>query len=90
MRPIVTQETNHNFGPPPGKEGEIGDLPCAHPVQTEHGPFTYAVYELDDADREAIANGWNIRLGVGWIGGFPPVSLGVTHLTEVDREAPTA
>lgn len=82
MRPIVTQETNHNFGPPPGREGEFRALPCAHPVETKHGPVTYAVYELDDADREAIAAGWNIRLGVGWIGGFPPVSLAVTYLTE--------
>ncbi len=80
MRPVITSETNHNFGPPPGKEGEIGDLPCAHPVDTPHGRFTYAVYELDTYDRQAIANGYNIRIGVGWIGGFPPISLSVTHL----------
>lgn len=79
MKPVKTKNSNYNFGPPPGKEGEIGDLPCEHPVITEHGVFTYAVYELDDEDRKAIANGYNIRLGVGWIGGFPPVSLGVTH-----------
>lgn len=85
MLPIKTTETNHNFGPPHGKEGEIGDLPCAFPVETEHGPFVYAVYELSDEDRKAIANGWNIRLGVGWIGAFAPVSLGVTHLTKVEE-----
>lgn len=84
MRPIRTVETNHNFGPPRGKEGEIGDLPCAFPVETDHGPFVYAVYELSDDDRKAIANGWNIRVGIGWLGAFPPISLGVTHLERQD------
>lgn len=85
MRVIQTAETNHNFGPPRGKEGEIGNLPCAFPVETEHGIFTYAVYEPTADERRAIAEGSNIRLGVGWIGGFPPVSLGITHLQEDER-----
>lgn len=78
MNVVKTARTNHNFGPPPGKEGEIGDLP-GYWEDTEHGRFFYAVYELSDEDRKAISNGYNIRLGVGWVGVFPPVSLGVTH-----------
>lgn len=87
MRPVKTISTNHNFGPPRGKEGQIGDLPCEFPVRTEHGTFVYAVYELSDEDRRAIANGYNIRLGIGWLGAFPPVSLGVTHETRISDEA---
>lgn len=78
MKPVATAQTNHTFGPPSGKEDEIGSLP-GYWEETEHGRFFYAVYELNDEDRKAISNGYNIRLGVGWIGGFPPVSLGVTH-----------
>ena len=79
MKPITISRTNHNFGPPLGKEGQIDDLPCEFPVETEHGPFVYATYEPSPEERQAIANGLNIRLGVGWIGAFPPVSVGVTH-----------
>lgn len=78
MKPIETSLTTTSIGPPPGKKDEIGSLPGRW-EETEHGQFFYAVYELSDEDRKAIANGYNIRLGVGWIGGFPPVSLGVTH-----------
>lgn len=91
MKPVKTRtSTNHNFGPPLGvTDGSIGDLPCE--IVDEDGSRTiYSVWELSDADREAIANGWNIRLGVGWIGGFPPVSVGVTHEESAldERRAP--
>jgi hypothetical protein len=79
VKPIKTLQSNHNFGPPPNvTDGSIGDLPCE--IVDDDGSRTiYSVWELSDADRQAIANGWNIRLGVGWIGAFPPVSVGVTH-----------
>lgn len=79
MNPITTAETNHTFGPPPGQEDRIGSLPVCREV-TELGLFHYAVYEPTPQERRAIAEGQNIQLGVGWIGGFPPVSLGITHL----------
>lgn len=83
MRPIRTENSNHNWGPPPGQEGVIGNLPCEFPVESDIGSvFTYAVYEPSQEERQLIAEGYNIRLGVGWIGGFPPVSLGVVHEPE--------
>ncbi len=78
MKPVATARTNQVIGPPPGREDEFGSLP-GYREDTDHGEMFYAVYELDDTDRQAIANGWNLRLGVGWIGVFPPVSLGVTY-----------
>jgi hypothetical protein len=87
MRVIQTANSNHNFGPPQGNEEIIGDLPC----QIEEGVAAYgggrviwSVWEPTEAERKAIANGQNVRLGVGWIGGFPPVSVGVTHETELE------
>lgn len=82
MRPIKTRRSNHNFGPPVGKEGEIGDLPCEI-IDSENGErYVWSVWEPSDSEREAIEAGCNVHLGVGWIGAFPPVSLGVTHLTD--------
>lgn len=81
MRPVETKETNHNFGPPPGMEDKIGNLPCRFGENHDLGmKFVFAVYEPSDDERLAIADGQNIRIGIGWLGAFPPVSLGITHL----------
>jgi hypothetical protein len=46
MLPIKTTSSNHNFGPPPGREGEIGDLPCEI-VDYENGDrYVSAVWRL--------------------------------------------
>jgi hypothetical protein len=92
MKPVKTENSNHNFGPPHGKEGEIGDLPCQR-VDHDDGTRTYfSTWELNDADRQAIANGENLQLGVAWIGAFPPISLGITHEKRlvVEEAAPFA
>lgn len=84
MHPLETPNTNHRFGAPPGREAQIGTLPCQI-VQAEDGTRTiYSVWALSAADREAIANGLNLQLGVGWVGAMPPVSLGVTHEGMID------
>ena len=84
MEAVKTAESNHNFGPPQGySESQIGNLPCCF-EETEYGRFVFSVWEPTPEERQAIANGQNIRLGVGWIGAFPPVSLGTTHLTRED------
>jgi hypothetical protein len=38
------------------------------------------------AQNQRIAVGGNLRLGVAWIGGFPPVSLSVTDEVGVDGD----
>jgi hypothetical protein len=77
MRAVVTEKTNHNFGPPPGQEEYIGNLPCEmRDVDLGDGlkmKFVYATYVPSDEERKAIAEGQNVELGVGWIGSFPPV-----------------
>ncbi len=79
MKPVRTLYSNHNFGPPPGHEGVIDDLPCQ--IVEEPGfKEIRSVWELSQQDRDAIANGCNLVLGIGWIGAFPPVSLGVAHV----------
>lgn len=82
MKPIRTAETNHNFGAPLGHEEEIGNLPCKN--ETEHGAnVVYSVWEPTAQERKAIADGYNLRIGVfGLGGGMVPISLGITHLTE--------
>jgi hypothetical protein len=82
MKSVKTISSNHVFGPPHGQEDKIGSLDCQ--IEENVGAFgggrvIWSVWELSDEDRKAISNGYNIRLGVGWIGAFPPVSVGVTH-----------
>ena len=85
MRIILTKDTNHNFGPPQGHEDEIGHLPCK--VAHEDGVTTvYSVWELNESERKAVADGHNIKLGVMWIGAFPPVSLAITSAQEISPE----
>jgi hypothetical protein len=86
VKVITTAQTNHHFGPPPGNEDRIGTLPCEI-RETDLGKFIYATYEPTPEERQAIADGQNIELGVGWIGAFPPVSLGITPAKEVQGKA---
>ncbi len=82
MRPIVTPATNHNFAPPEGQEDTIGDLPC-HFEDEDWGRVVWSEWEPTPTEREAIAKGHNLRLGIGWLGAFPPVYLGTVHLKEI-------
>lgn len=90
MRPIKTQNSNHNFGPPSGHEDHVGDLPCQIDDNNSFGfgegsRVVWAVYEPSESERAAISRGQNIKIGIGWIGGFPPISMGITHETEVSE-----
>jgi hypothetical protein len=87
MKAIKTEHSNHNFGPPKGQEDVITDLPCEIEDDVPgyaRGRVIWSVWEPSEGERRAIANGQNIKLGVGWIGGFPPVSVGVTAETKVE------
>lgn len=83
MRPIKTPVTNDVYRAPPGREHEIGDLPVYRP---RHGEI-HAVYTLTDEEREAIANGACIELGI-YTEPIPPVSLGVVQAVELEDEPP--
>ncbi len=88
MLPVKTDRTDRNFGPPPGKEDEIGNLPYYFEEIPEGYTEVVSIWEPSEAERRAIATGQCIRLGIGWIGKFPPVSLGVTPEGMRDAHSP--
>lgn len=73
MRPIRTENSNHTYmGPTP----EIADLPC----ERSRGAV-YGVWALTDEEREMIANGAQIKLGI-FTEPIPPVSVELTNEPE--------
>jgi hypothetical protein len=89
MRAVKTKLTTGNLAPPEGQEDKIDDLPFEL-RDTEIGQVICSVWVPSDDERRAIAEGQNIELGVGNIGIFPPVSLGVTSATEIEMEEANA
>ena len=84
MRAMKTEQSNHNFGPPPNvTDGSIGDLPCQR--LTEDGAtIIRSIWVPSLEERAAVANGENVELDVFWIGAFPPVSVNVTGEQAID------
>ena len=83
MRPMRTPASNFTYlGPRP----DIGDLPCERVVYEDGDSAVYAVYELIDEDRQAIAEGANVKLGIWNQEPIPPVSLRVTGEQAVEGE----
>lgn len=80
MRPIKTASTNFTYLGDEDQGGEIGNLPVERPLG-DRGPV-YAVYELDDDDRAAIAAGGQIKLGIE-TQPIPPVSLQIVDEPEL-------
>ena len=80
MKPIKTYRSNFVYaGPTP----EILDLPCEVAV-VDSGPqdgalITYSVWELNEEERESIARGGKIKLGIFHALPIPPVSLQIVH-----------
>lgn len=73
MRPIRTEDSNFTFtGPAP----EIADLPG----RREPDAF-YSTYELTIEDREKLARGATITLGIHTPGPILPVSFGIGEAT---------
>lgn len=67
MRPVKHDEADVVYrGPTP----DIGDLWC----QRERPGLIRVVYELDDEDRQLIAAGGRIMLGI-WTEPIPPISM---------------
>jgi hypothetical protein len=74
-RPIRTTESNFTFL---GPSSNVADLPG----QREAGRRFYSVWKLSDEEREAIAKGGNLELGI-YCDPIPPVSIVVTDVPEV-------
>lgn len=73
MKPVKTPTTNTTFVLSGGTKEN--DLPLE---KTTSGgmPILISVWELEDDERTAIANGATIELVI-WGSGHPPVSLGI-------------
>jgi hypothetical protein len=81
MLPVKTTNSNHDFGPPRGREDEIGHLPCQIVVRGGQ-TLIRSVWKLSGEERACIAEGFNVELEIAWIGAFPPLSLNVTDEKE--------
>lgn len=78
MKAFKTENSNHTFGPPPGKEDEILSLPCEVMEDEEGREVIRSVWVPTDEERKAISEGQNVLMDMWWIGAFPPVAIGVT------------
>jgi hypothetical protein len=78
LRPIRTETSNFTYL---GFEPQIADLPC----RRDDGKV-YAVYALTDEEREMIANGGQVQLGI-YSEPIPPISM--TIVNEAEAAAPT-
>ena len=81
MRPIRTDETTGIYGAPPGLEEVVGGLPFWR--ETVDGlPEVRSVWTFDPDEKEAVALGGNLLLGI--VGEpIPPVSLVVLSPIDV-------
>lgn len=78
MNPLELESTPEIFGPPKGQEGEIGFLP--YRWSTEYGyKEVVSIWKPSKEELDVLNAGGNVLLGVGWIGGFPPVRVGTTY-----------
>ncbi len=80
MRPIKTKRSNFTYkGPTP----DIMDLPCeiveAQAGAQDGAPITYSVWELTAEEREFVARGGNLKLGILYVQPIPPVSIQIVH-----------
>jgi hypothetical protein len=79
MKPIRTKRSNFTYrGPTSG----IGDLPCERTDEEIGGHryrVVYSVWEPTPEEREFVAKGGNIKLGIVGMEPIPPVSLQIVH-----------
>jgi|KBSMisStaDraftv2_1062788.scaffolds.fasta_scaffold588038_2 hypothetical protein len=76
MKPRRTHNTNRILRLPGGTEDN--DLWFYAQEDHDGAPVICSVWQPTDAEREAIANGENVRLLIWWNGHFPPVAMDIT------------
>lgn len=83
MRPIRTPSLDGVYR---GNDRDVEDLPFRREiVTTDRGPIVriVSIWEPSEEEREAIANGANIELGV-FYEPIPPFSVAVSDEQEID------
>lgn len=83
MKPRRTPSSTQVFRLPGGNEDS--DVWVEQTTDAEEQPVIVSVWDLDDAEREGIANGGTIELMV-WGSGHPPVSVAVGPSLEDRKE----
>lgn len=80
MHPIRTPASNFTYlGPAP----HIGDLPCQRAPDGRGGTVVLSTWELTPDEREAIARGANIEVGI-YAEPIPPISVAIAQPTQDD------
>lgn len=74
MEPIKTPDTNMNFT---SEAEEVLDLPARVERDEDGAPIIRSTWELTEIEREQVAEGAHVELGV-WGSQPPPASLRVT------------
>lgn len=90
MQPIKTPQSNFVYkGPTP----HVVDLPCEKSKETIcvdaaiiEVSVVYSVWEFTDEERESIARGGNVKLGIMGAEPIPPVLLFVVDEEREERE----
>ena len=79
MKPIRTPKTTGIYGAPRGLEREVGGLPYFRKATGGGIPGTtvYSVWTFTPQEREYIARGANLVLGIVGMEPIPPVSLDI-------------
>lgn len=82
MQPVKTEKSNFVYK---GPTEDIADLPCERVQEIYEGASgenrvhraVYSVWEPTDEERQAIADGANVKLGILGMEPIPPVSVEV-------------
>lgn len=83
MKPVKTVSSNFVYR---GPEPDIGDA-WVERRPDEH--VVYMVWELDDVERQAIAMGGQVKMGIFYMEPIPPVSLNVVVEEQVTDADPS-
>ena len=97
MRPIRTRKTTGIYGAPLGHEKEIGGLPYYREKSgVGEGTQVVSVWTFSPEERDYIARGANLVLGILGMEPIPPVSLSLRGgpedewFSEIDEPAKEA
>jgi hypothetical protein len=86
MRAIRTPNSNFTYL---GPREDIRNLPCQRIEYEDGDTVVQAVFELTPHERDAIARGANLRIGILNMEPIPPISVAVVDEHELVEVPPT-
>lgn len=87
MRPVKTKRSNLVYR---GDGADVIDLPCER-ARLEGGSVDgagviYSVWELADEEREHVARGGNLKVGILFMEPIPPISLEIVDEAQIEED----